>query len=177
MQKCKRDRVLSKIAERYWLAASFRKKIDPQWMGSIYAGHTQYDDLVFQSEHATLRMSDGRLTKRINLDGTWTKVVGSDSVIFNQIVFYAVSVPAPSIDRTSKSLFIGAALTLGKKKERYRAVAQVIGSLSDYDNIMQLSTDYEWSLFTEFNLCCWTEAELYLCFFHRMQNFMKRLRV
>eukprot|EP01083_Nonionella_stella_P147363 464817_1 len=140
-------------------------------------------DLTLQSHHGCIRMCDAQLTNRVNLDGTWTKVYGSNGILYDQIIFYHIFIPAPSIEYTGKCIMIGAALTSGKDKERYARIGGGIKSNTESEqgynlsmgNIENVSSDFEWSLYTEFIANAWTLAVAILCFFHFMQSMMKKV--
>eukprot|EP01083_Nonionella_stella_P273728 928846_1 len=180
-----RQQAVITLKRRWWNAQKIKKEIDETWKSKLVLDVTDDWDLTLQSHHGCIRMCDAQLTNRVNLDGTWTKVYGSNGILYDQIIFYHIFIPAPSIEYTGKCIMIGAALTSGKDKERYARIAGGIKSNTEseqgynlsMDNIANVSSDFEWSLYTEFIANAWTLAVAILCFFHFMQSMMKKVSV
>ncbi len=181
--ECQKRQAETALETRYYIAQKIVEEIPKEWKGNMLLHITKQCDIIIQSRHSGKRLSHSVLSTRLNLDGTWTKIHGTRGILYNQIIFYHLLVHAPVYERTAKSIFGGAVLTYGKSKERYAEIASSIKKYNEdiyevkLDNIKQLSSDFEWSLFTEFKNNCFTSADVILCFFHMMQNFMKKINV
>ncbi len=174
----KKQEALIKLRKRFHCAALFQTAIKEQWKGSLFLSYTKYHDIIFQSKHSQQRLSDDIIAKRINIDGTWTKIHGTKGYMYNQIIFFHVLVESPTIERTAKLIFIAAAVTKGKNSDRYAAIAQQIKKHNpNIDNIQQLSSDFEIGLYSQFKNHSFTKAKVILCFFHMMQSFFRRVQV
>eukprot|EP01083_Nonionella_stella_P284876 969763_1 len=177
------ERSIIDLKIKYIKARNIKTKVPRSFFSSMLLDYTSNESILFQSRYGAEIIKYKEWTWRWMIDGTFVPIWLSNKVGYSMEIFWSVRIPAPSIEYVSKIIMVGCAWTFSKKKENYIEIATKIRSANqlkydvDFSHITELSSDMEWSLFTEFVRNLLINAHSCFCFFHTMQNWMKHLSV
>ncbi len=168
---------------KYLRSKNIHKRVPNAYFSDLLLSvEPEYESICIQSEYANEMVKSG-LIDTIMLDGSFVKIFGMDNkVLYSHEISYSGLIKSGTLDRSSKIIPLGVIWTNGKQSDNYTRICKsVIDKHTEWAKNMEcirhLSTDMEWSLFTDFKVNWWPNASNDFCFFHIFQKWIGRVNV